>query len=242
MAISKNTKKILEFCAQACINTYQGDHGKVDYRIYKEHKSFDTGNVEFDIGLWNDFLVIAFEGSDGKGDWRDNLDFKKVKPKSIDLGSKALVHEGFERQFQEAWPIILKELLEKKYIGFRKILVTGHSLGGALATRTSVQLAKHFEGALVYCVSLGAPRVGNHAFAKGFAKHVFKSYRIVNDMDSVCKVPPAWFGFWHVDKEIEIGSMSWYEYPLHPVLWWTGNPLDHYPEKYQSGIKRLKTK
>lgn len=242
MKIDRSTKEMLVFSSQACINTYQGDHGKVDYSIYQSYTSFDTGDVEFDIGLWKDFIVIAFEGSDGKDDWKHNFDVKKVHSRFILLEGEALVHDGFDQQGNEAFKAILSELTKKQYIGIRKILVTGHSLGGALATLIALALSIHYSGAMVYCVTEGAPRVGNAAFVKAFNKLVFEAYRVVYDMDTVTKVPPVWLGFRHGGILISIGDMSWWEYPIHPVLWITGNPIDHYPEKYDKGIKKIKVR
>lgn len=242
MKVRAETKEMLLFCAQACVNTYQGSHGTPDYRQYTIHKTFDTGDVEFDIGIWQDYVVIAFEGSDGKDDWKHNFDIKKVKFREVDLGENALVHEGFERQYHEAWPVIREELRDKKYIGIRKLLVTGHSLGGALATLCAIHMSVLYPGALVYCITLGAPRVGNWTFARAFNKLVYESYRIENDLDTVCKIPPAWLRFYHVNIELGIGTRSWWEYPLHPIVWTTGNPMDHEPERYMENIKRIKVR
>ena len=240
MKVTKDTKEMLEFCAQACVNTYQGSNGRVDYSIYKSRKWFDTGDVEFDIGFWKDFLVIAFEGSDGKDDWKHNFDFDKVHSRFINLEGNVLVHDGFDQQGNEAFKAITTELEAQEYIGFRKLLVIGHSLGGALATLVALGMALHYPGIVVYCVTEGAPRVGNSGFVKAFKDLVFESYRIVNDMDTVPMVPPALMGFRHVPINVGIGTKAWWEYPLSPILWITGDPLDHYPEKYVTGVHKIK--
>ncbi len=49
---------------------------------------------------------------------------------------------------------------------------TGHSLGGALATLAAHQMRtaalKHGFDRDLACYTFGAPRVGNHAFARDF--------------------------------------------------------------------------
>ena len=57
-----------------------------------------------------------------------------------------------------------------------KFYVTGHSLGGALATLAAYDMraiAKQYGNeANVSCYTFGAPRTGNHAFAREFMEMV----------------------------------------------------------------------
>ncbi len=43
---------------------------------------------------------------------------------------------------------------------------SGHSLGGALATLAACEIAKACPAVDVACYTFGAPRTGNHAFAR----------------------------------------------------------------------------
>ncbi len=43
---------------------------------------------------------------------------------------------------------------------------TGHSLGGALATLAAYDITKGCSDVDVACYTYGAPRTGNHAFAR----------------------------------------------------------------------------
>ena len=66
-----------------------------------------------------------------------------------------------------------------------QILVTGHSLGGALATLAAYDISRAMEWVSkptkVICYTFGAPRVGNHAFAHTYNKMVSETWNIVND-------------------------------------------------------------
>ena len=64
----------------------------------------------------------------------------------------------------------------------RKIWMTGHSLGAALAT-----LAADRYGNVQGVYTFGSPRVGDGAFKKNFE---VEAYRIVNNKDIVTRVPP----------------------------------------------------
>ncbi len=64
--------------------------------------------------------------------------------------------------------------------------VLGHSLGGALATLAAYDIRKQLqEGGRqcveVVCYSFGAPRTGNHAFARDYNHVVPDTWSIIND-------------------------------------------------------------
>ena len=74
------------------------------------------------------------------------------------------------------------------------LLTAGHSLGGALATLAAydIQQALVKQGQQqqveVVCYSFGAPRTGNHAFARDYNHMVPDTWSIINDQawTSVC--------------------------------------------------------
>ncbi|KNC84847.1 hypothetical protein SARC_02958 [Sphaeroforma arctica JP610] len=69
--------------------------------------------------------------------------------------------------------------------------ITGHSLGGALATLCAFELAQEFATSelelTVY--TFGSPRVGNSRFAAQYNQLVPNTHRLVNDGDPVCGLP-----------------------------------------------------
>ncbi|KAK9837540.1 hypothetical protein WJX84_004530 [Apatococcus fuscideae] len=73
-----------------------------------------------------------------------------------------------------------------------KLLITGHSLGGALAELAAFDLARELRRAgntdcMLACYTLGAPRLGNHAFAKLFRETVPDCWSLINDQDVVAR-------------------------------------------------------
>ncbi|KAA6425605.1 MAG: hypothetical protein FRX49_04502, partial [Trebouxia sp. A1-2] len=73
-----------------------------------------------------------------------------------------------------------------------KIYVTGHSLGGALATLAAFDikqaLLKASRGDVkLLCYSFGAPRTGSHAFANDYNKVVPDTWSIINNQDVVTR-------------------------------------------------------
>ena len=71
------------------------------------------------------------------------------------------------------------------------VVNAGHSLGGALAMLAAYDICKQLRTAKhhaveMVCYVFGAPRVGNHAFARDYDKLVPNTWSIINDQ--VCAV------------------------------------------------------
>lgn len=89
-----------------------------------------TGFLAADIT--NNLLVVSFRGSRSFENWVANLDFPL---ESVDLCDGCKAHNGF----WEAWQAVADELSTnlnsaiKEHSGY-KVVFTGHSFGGAMAT------------------------------------------------------------------------------------------------------------
>jgi hypothetical protein len=115
----------------------------------------------------------------------------------------------------------------------RPTVVTGHSLGGALTTLFVMENAsKHAVDIQTSC-TFASPLVGNKEFAQAFGQLAIDSWRIVNTLDLVPKLPPL--GYQHVALACEFRP----EYVKHnPVCWhametylhWLDNTLKVRPE------------
>ena len=69
------------------------------------------------------------------------------------------------------------------------VLVTGHSLGGALATLGAHSMRTRFPNTQVAVYTYGSPRVGNCAFALESNDLVTEHFAVINDQDPVARVP-----------------------------------------------------
>jgi predicted lipase len=92
------------------------------------------------------------------------------------------VHRGFKGALDEVWDD-LEDHISYLQKNNRKIWMTGHSLGAALATLAADQYG-NVQGLYTY----GSPRVGDRNFKEDFNVN---AYRFVNNSDIVTKVPPA---------------------------------------------------
>lgn len=113
--------------------------------------------------------LLAFRGTAGRKDWLADLDAWLAKD------SEGRVHRGFRSTLEHAWDEV------SRCVGDREVHLSGHSMGGALATLA----AKRLPGArTVY--TFGAPRPGNQDFATSIPCAVF---RVVNNNDMVARLP-----------------------------------------------------
>jgi len=103
------------------------------------------------------------------------------------------VHRGFARALGLVLPVLRKSLPEDS----RRLIITGHSLGAAMATLAASLL----EPAELY--TFGEPRVGNCTFANFMHRQCAVGliyHRYVDCCDIVSRVPPKWLGFRHAGR------------------------------------------
>lgn len=166
-------------------------------------KYFEKGNTQALILYDDDKVILAFRGTESQNlaDWITDLQCRKVRY----FYGKGKIHAGFERSLVDVWEYIYQALQEiKPQVMNRRIWLTGHSMGGALATLTPMWLQgsglfQDYDMAGGY--TFGSPRVGNEEFATEFTQLVGnKWYRIVNCSDFVARVPRRIVGYKHVGQ------------------------------------------
>ncbi|KAM4058346.1 lipase (class 3) domain-containing protein [Hirsutella rhossiliensis] len=117
------------------------------------------------------------------------------------------MHTGFAKGWEETSDSIKDTInkYHKLYPSFR-LLATGHSLGGAVATIAAAYLRA--DGLSIDVYSYGSPRVGNPEFANFVTRQPGNTYRITHGTDIVAKVPPLIFGYAHTSPEYWISNVS----------------------------------
>lgn len=120
------------------------------------------------------------------------------------------VHSGFFNAYASVrdtvWRVV-DECMAAGGGGGWHLYVTGHSLGGALATLAAYEASfTAFASGTVSGLTMynyGSPRVGNTEFATAFDAAVPDSWRVVNSDDVVARVPRA-VGYRHVGHTVGI--------------------------------------
>ena len=161
-------------------------------------------DVQCFLRIRGDELLIAFRGSDSKRDWHTNFLFCKKDIPYGNADSRIRVHTGFLNAYK--CPGVRGKIQSYITPEIRRIRVTGHSLGAALAVLCAVDLQYNFPDRDFEVALFGCPRVGNKAFAESYNRRVFKTLRVENGNDIVTKVPLRLMGYHPVGTLIQVGE------------------------------------
>ncbi len=119
------------------------------------------------------------------------------------------VHAGFKLVYK-AIRASLAAGLEAASVGCTRILVTGHSLGGALATLAAPDIARNMmPGRTPELITFASPRTGCEDYASVFNPLIPICFRVVNPADVVPNIPepiPFLFPYKHVGIEVKLGA------------------------------------
>lgn len=137
----------------------------------------------------------------------------------------ALVHSGFKRYLDSVWPQVRQCVASYRADHpNQNICITGHSLGGALATLAFTRLNDPDSSLITF----GCPRVGNPAYCNvvDTAARTRACYRAVDNLDIVT----------HVPSDI----LSHYAHPIVTIYWLDqGHTLRINPPKLPSDIDAI---
>lgn len=195
------------------------------------------------------FAVIAFRGTECPAPSRllrhpkEILDIFADLKTDLTLRPRAVmdgfppfscpVHPGVANALQTVWPQL--EVALNQIIG-KPLWLTGHSLGGALATLLAYQIPDQVTGLYNY----GALPVGTECFAKSFLKEglASKTFRYVHGKDPAPELLAlARAGYQHVGAFVHLESEShrgtFGDWLRKAATVTTGlDPLDHAPILY----------
>ncbi|MEM9117435.1 MAG: lipase family protein [Cyanobacteria bacterium P01_F01_bin.56] len=139
-------------------------------------------------------IVLVFRGSQQAADWSTNFKFRMKQFAFSNTVQEAVPPQGeVHRGFHDAWQSVEKRVLyqlKKWWTPESQLWVTGHSLGGALATLAATSLEyQGFTVAGLY--TFGQPRVGDWAFTREVNERMGdRMFRYVNNNDIVPLIPP----------------------------------------------------
>jgi triacylglycerol lipase len=173
------------------------------------HRSVNTGllpiasteAIVLDLGA---VVVVSFAGTNpgSLANWVSDFDIK-----AGDGGAA----EGFAVAVQVAFDDIKNRLPAN-----RRLMITGHSLGGALAVLLAQKLAGQ-DIAAVY--TFGMPRPGRSSFTGRYNQSPLsgRTYRLVHGDDIVPTVAPAALGFGHVGRYVPTPRGGIFQAPVGEI-------------------------
>ncbi|KXN65850.1 alpha/beta-hydrolase, partial [Conidiobolus coronatus NRRL 28638] len=149
-------------------------------------------------------IIISHRGSRTLQNWVMDFNFNKVRLPNSPEG--VFVHKGFLDMYQslssEINSYLMNMLDSGMYKGY-KVVVTGQSLGAALATVHAVDIASKVKnkGFEINLYAYHSPRVGNQAFVDYIISLDFPIARYTNKADYISHLGPRSWGYVHIPVE-----------------------------------------
>lgn len=213
---------------------------KPDWHVHKFVNSNITGlQAVITVCEVRKRICVVFRGSESPTDWFYNLNLRKTR-----ISSDVWVHKGFSAQLLDDGTYVTLEsevkLILMKFPGF-SLYISGHSLGGALATLFGYLISDAIQ-TKVTVISFASPRVGGLNWKKRFeSKSNLVHYRVTNNRDIVSIVPMI--NYFHVGNHVRLlcnGQLqerghSWYSESF--LSCWSFS--DHKSESYYYRLKAM---
>jgi len=159
------------------------------------------------------FVWLAFRGTYSTKTAQSYIQLSSLIPAEIDEGTKLL--KGIAKIEYEIIHTLFAamKVLVKNFLPSKSVIpvITGHSLGGGLATIFGNEycnlVAKYGESFVApldstpVCISFGSPRVLSKGTSERLCQHIVSDrilfHRFSNDADPVTSLPPPGIGFYH---------------------------------------------
>ena len=205
--------------------------------------------------------VIVFRGTEAHDlrDVRTDLRAHKTEPRRTLGWPQGRVHAGFRAALDEVWPEVLGSLKRlRRARGPLRVWLSGHSLGGALATLAAARCVSLAACEVAGLVTFGCPRVGCPTYARQVTDAIGEDRvsRVVNNGDVVPRLLLMTFahvaalvyltrrgalrvapGFWFVVWDVLLGALS--SRMLRPWSWRPDFLADHRVSEYRRHLTAL---
>ena len=180
---------------EAILKSLQSD----DVR-FSSVSAVEEGNTEAALIAHKDYLCMVFRGTDELQDWMRNINIFPTE----ELSGK--FHKGFWNAVEGIWADLDGKYKKKFKKKKRPLFMTGHSLGGAMATIVAAKLVD-IDKPFTSVYTFGQPRAMTRETARklnGECKARF--FRFQNNNDIVSRVPTREMGYGHVGNILYISE------------------------------------
>lgn len=202
-----NTSIVLSAKTYCDSNTYLSSN----YSLNKYTDTFvptkQIYNKKYDVNGFigyrteDETIYVVFRGTQSIRDWIDDFHIRQI---DYFLCDECKVHKGFIEAEQAVIRDVIEEVnvLRDKFENYN-IVITGHSLGAALATLSAVDLNNLNVSAQLFV--FGSPRIFNEEAARYVSENIIPNFvHVSHNKDIVPHLPPLNLNYFHIAHE-------WYE-------------------------------
>ena len=187
-ALKKGRKGTAARLIGAVRKSYEYDHEEETKKLERSLeqvglrliKPLSVNATQAYVACNDEFAVLAFRGTEADR-MKDIRADAKATQATCPTGER--VHSGFMQQYDDI-SYELETALDDEAVRGMPLFITGHSLGGAVATIAARRLDA--ERLIAACYTFGSPKVGTEAWVTQIKTPI---YRIVNSADPVPIVP-----------------------------------------------------
>jgi len=258
------------FSSATALGLYNLDH----FDVVREESSKTKAIIGWTDDPACATIVIAFRGTASAANFFSDLQVWRTDPLKICgeicaplVGKAPLVHRGFLKMytkngFHDRLLSKVEHILNRcqKSVEAQnknggevknstrppiKVMLTGHSLGGALATLCAYDIATRTPCAAydvdISCYTFGAPRVGNTSWAREYNFKITETWQLINSDDVITRAGKFFFLFKHVGHRVLLNRRgdlvvrpSFVEYSIRRTP--GGSLKDHYLTSYERAV------
>jgi hypothetical protein len=160
------------------------------------------------INPFSRICILSFTGSALLSEWESDFQSQQVPVLGTsDLENQPYVHKGFYDIYLSV-QIKIQNILIDNIQFYDNLLITGHSLGGAVSTIAAFEIVynKTIPTINIFSYTFGSPKVGNPTFTALYNSLVPSTFRINNTSDLIPDLPPSVWKkiniYEHVAKDI----------------------------------------
>ena len=168
---------------------------------FPQHKLISHEGAQCHVISNRESIVWIFRGTEPtqKSDIWADLKAWKVKSEQKGLcNPMGSVHAGFKEELGKIYVDTEATIADNK----KKLYITGHSLGGGMATLAAGRQRQR----CVYLYTYGSPRIGNREYGFNFNVNYF---RVQNNNDIVPRMPPWILGYKHIGTNVYINHYGY---------------------------------
>ena len=132
-------------------------------------------------------IIVSFSGTMYLSQFKDDLDFTQINPTSLTDNKDIFVHKYHYIMYDSLREKLL-QIINNNLNKDTLIVITGHSLGGSLASLCFFDLVINNVGEEKTLYSFGAPRTGNNEFVT-IINNQQTAMRVANTEDIIVTLP-----------------------------------------------------